>query len=72
MKVLMVNNKIVSLEKVKSVELREIETGSRSKPFSYLIDIKYINGDNEPLRFQQNKAQATEVFNSIFKRLEQD
>lgn len=43
MKVIMINNKIISLENVITVELHTSGSGAKSNPFRYWISVNYTN-----------------------------
>lgn len=70
MKAIMVNNnKILSLENVKEVELYESGTGAQKNPFRYGIAIDYMNGEHASSDSTSDKEKAKVWFNKIFEIL---
>lgn len=67
MKAIMVNNnKILSLENVKEVELHEGGTGAQRNPFYYGVSIHYMNGECTSSGTTNDKEKAKAWFNKIF------
>ena len=66
MKAIMVNNKILSLENVKEVELYEGGTGAQRNSYYYGVAIDYMNGEHSSSGSVSDKAKAKEWFNKIF------
>lgn len=66
MKVIMIENKIISLENVITAEFRTFGTGAKSNPYHYDILIKYSNGAEAFTEYFDNKVEAERYFNQIF------
>ena len=62
-------NKIVSMNDVKSIELKTFGSWSKSNPFCHYIEIDYFNGENETLSFNVNEDKAKTVLSDIFEKL---
>ena len=63
------NNRILSLENVKEVELYEGGTGAQRNPFRYGVIISYMNGEQSSSDTTSDKEKAKGWFNKIFEIL---
>ena len=69
MKLIMIDNKIISLENVISAELRTSGSGAKSNPFSYRIRVRYANDMSEGTPEFSEKKTAEEWLIKISKIL---
>lgn len=69
MKCIKTNEKIVSLENVKSVQKFTWGSGAKSNPFSYRIDVDYFNGDDCSIFFEEDKKAFEATYEEIYEIL---
>ena len=70
MKVVRISNTIVSLERVKSVQMCVSGSGAKSNPYNYAIDVAYFGNEREYINLGDNKTLAEETMQTIFDVLE--
>lgn len=72
MKLITTEDKIVSLENIKTVELIAGGTGAKSNPYYYNIEIEYKDCKSAFLHFRDNEKKAKETFEKILKILSEN
>lgn len=64
-----INDKIVALTNVKSVELHVSGSGAKSNPYLYMVKIEYFGEEYTSLYFEEEGIMAKNTMNEIFKAL---
>ncbi len=72
MKLIATEDKIVSLENVKTVEITYTGTGAKSNPYKYYIAIEYKDASPATLYFAGNEKKAEETFKKILEILSEN
>lgn len=72
MKIILIDNKIISLENILTVEFRTFGTGAKSNPYSYDIMFRYTNDKEVFTGYFDDKETAQNWFKKISEKLSEN
>ena len=72
MKIIIIDNKIISLENILTVDLRTFGTGAKSNPYYYDIMFRYTNNKEVCTEYFNNEETAQNWFKKISEKLSEN